>query len=357
MTLPQYLFNVLAVDDREENLELLEAIIEAPDVRVYRASSGEEALSLTESTDFALAILDVQMPGMSGFDLATKLGEQERTRELPLLFLTAVHEPSWQGRGYEVGAVDFLVKPVSPDLLRYRVRALLELRRHRLVTEETLRINELFVGVLAHDLRSPLSAVITGAGLLTQTSDPSTVKIAERIRSSGLRMASLIDQLADLTRIRLGNGLPLTKGDCELRAILDRTVQELAVVHPDRAFRIEPGEPIRGHWDKERLEQVVSNLLGNAVRHGEPSAPIRAHARVEGGQAQLWVTNAGTIPSESLATLFEPFKQGKAGERREGLGLGLYIVEQIVRAHGGDVEVTSENGETTFFVRLPLRVD
>jgi two-component system sensor histidine kinase/response regulator len=346
--------NVLAVDDAEANLELLSEIVAQPGVNVLTATSGEAALELAQKHEFALAILDIQMPGMDGFALAERLREAPKTRNIPLLFLTAGRERAWVFRGFELGAVDFLFKPVEPQLLRYKVSALLELYRQRLQIQESLRVNELFVAVLAHDLRSPLSAVVMGADLLSRSPDSTTSQIATKVRASGRRMGNLIDQLCDLSRARLAGGIPLTRREADLCAIVERSVQEFQMAHPTRTITIEKCGEHKGNWDEERLEQVVANLVGNAIRHGEASSPITVNVSTEGADVVFSVTNAGTIPTDQQSTLFEPFKSiGKPGARREGLGLGLYIVQQIVEAHGGSVTVTSVDGKTTFSVRLP----
>lgn len=354
MKVSQRELKVLAVDDSEANLELLSEIVSQPGVTVITATSGEAALEIAQQHEFALAILDIQMPGMDGFSLAEHLRESPKTNGIPLLFLTAGRERAWAFRGFELGAVDFLFKPVEPQLLRYKVSALLELYRQRVQIQDSLRVNELFVAVLAHDLRSPLSAVVMGADLLSRAPDATTSQIATKIRTSGRRMGNLIDQLCDLSRARLAGGIPLTRREADLCAIVDRSVQEFQLAHPNRTITVKKKGEHKGHWDEERLEQVVANLVGNALRHGEASSAVSVTVSAEEQSVVFSVANAGMIPKEDQGNLFEPFKsKGKPGARREGLGLGLYIVQQIVEAHGGTVDVISEAGKTTFRVKLP----
>jgi signal transduction histidine kinase len=233
-----------------------------------------------------------------------------------------------------------------------RTRALEEL-------EGQLRLNETFVATVGHDLRNPLAAVLSSADLmLARTDDSRHRAVAERIRASGRRMFRMVEQLSDLTRSRLGGGIRLATSDAvDLVALVERVVGELRVAHPDRKFDVAPRGRANGSWDAVRIEQVISNLVGNAVRHGVRSEPIRVD--VDGARDDrvfLMVTNGGEIDAAILPHLFEPFHSSKlVGTPREGLGLGLYIVEQIVSAHQGQIEVLSRRGTTTFSVSLPRR--
>jgi signal transduction histidine kinase len=223
-----------------------------------------------------------------------------------------------------------------------------------------LRLNETFVATVSHDLRTPLTAILTGADLMLARSEDSSPRlVAERIRSSGRRMFRMVDQLSDLTRARLGGGIRLALGEAiDLVAVTERVVGELRVAHSERRIDVVPAGDAHGHWDAARLEQVVSNLVANALRHGVRSEPI--HVRIDGSRTDrvfLGVTNGGEIDASVLPHLFEPFHSSKAiREPREGLGLGLYIVEQIVRAHQGQIEVLTRRGSTTFCVALPRKV-
>jgi PAS domain S-box-containing protein len=231
-----------------------------------------------------------------------------------------------------------------------------ELRRQNEDLLRTVRFSEMFVGILGHDLRNPLSAITTAASLLTRRADSDkVVRPAARILSSAGRMARMIDQLLDFTRIRLGQGLPLSRRENDLAEVCRIAADELDG-DPNRIELHVRGDTV-GSWDGDRLMQLVSNLVGNALAHGAPTAP--AVVTVDGKQPDevtLTVRNAGAIAPEMLSLIFEPFRSGK--DRKEdqssGLGLGLYISQQIVLAHSGSLEVRSKEEEgTCFSVRLP----
>jgi len=228
--------------------------------------------------------------------------------------------------------------------------------------EETIRYNELFAGVLAHDLRNPLGAMMTAAQLVLMRREGENAKNdreskpLSRILSSGQRMTTMIDQLLDFTRARSGGGITIEPHDTNLGDLCAQAVGELEMAHPEwKVERAVLGDP-RGHWDSDRLMQVISNLVANAGQHGTPGAAISL--KLDGSahdEVRVEIHNRGAIPPTLLPHLFDPFR-GTRGRRDQsrGLGLGLFIVREIVRAHGGAVDVSSSEGRgTTFSIRLP----
>ncbi len=234
--------------------------------------------------------------------------------------------------------------------LTARFRAVAEL-------EQTIHYNELFAGVLAHDLRNPLGAIMTAAQLLLmrQEGDGRNARPISRIISSGQRITRMIEQLLDVTRVRVGGGIEIHRGPASLADLCRQAVNELELVHPDRVFDCQFTGNSDGSWDADRLLQVVSNLVANACQHGG-AGPIEI--RVDGlapDAVIMTIANEGVIPSDLAATLFDPFR-GSDRRRTDarGLGLGLYIVQQIVRAHGGAVSVApASDNHTVFTVSLP----
>ena len=356
----------LLVDDRDDNLLSLSALLRREDVELLTARSGAEALDLLLSHEVALALVDVQMPEMDGFELAEIMRGSDRTRHIPIIFITAgEHDRHRVFQGYERGAVDFLHKPVEPHILRNKAEVFFELYRHKhqLAEElnhrtQTLRLNEMFSAVLGHDLRNPLGAIVTcGHVLEYQSKDPAVKQTADRILSSARRMSRMIDDLLDLTRARLAGGIVLKRDPMDLTALVQRVIQEHAAVRPDRRIECAAGGEIFGEWDADRLAQVVSNLVGNALQHGDPSGVVEVRLEPLNDRAvTLVVRNAGQISDEVLANLFDPFRGHQHNmARTEGLGLGLYIVQQIILAHGGTIDVSSSEGVTTFEIHLPRR--
>jgi len=357
----------LLVDDLEENLLALSALLRRDDVEVLTARSGSEALELLLVHDVALALLDVQMPRMDGFELAEFMRGSERTREVPIIFVTAAARDQHRlFKGYESGAVDFLYKPIEPHILENKAEVFFRLYRQKqqLAQQlqeqtETLRLNEMFTAVLGHDLRNPLSAILMAAHMVQHQSEDETVRgTAKRILMSGKRMTRMIDDMLDLARARLAGGIPLKVSHSDLAEPVQRVVREYETAFPQRRVELQQDGDLAGEWDAERLAQVASNLIGNALQHGAADASVEV--RLDGSHPEvvvLSVVNAGTIPPRVLPHLFEPFQGGQREPgQNQGLGLGLYIVQQIVQVHGGSVDVRSGDADRIVFqVKIPRK--
>lgn len=235
-----------------------------------------------------------------------------------------------------------------------RARAEESEREHRRVAE----IRELFIGVLGHDLRNPLAAIQMSAATMLRNGHLTDADsaIAGRIIRSSQRMVRMIAQLLDLTRTRLGAGLPLARVPTDLAELCRNVAEEF-----EFPVRLALDDGLTGTWDPDRLAEVLSNLTGNAIDHATPGTPVDLRAHREGGVAVVEVSNAGApIPPDVLPFLFEPFRQGKLRPHKspkDNLGLGLYIAKQIALAHGGTLEGRSDAGRTTFSLRLPRAAD
>jgi sigma-B regulation protein RsbU (phosphoserine phosphatase) len=214
------------------------------------------------------------------------------------------------------------------------------------------------VGIVSHDLRNPLQAMMMGAhaALLRDDIDPGLAKILARIVSSGERAARMISDLLDFTRARAGGGLPLSRSDMDLHEVARHTVGEVQMSAPNRTLWCEASGDGKGHWDPDRLAQVVTNLVTNALAYSPAGTPVTVRTVGDPRNMVLEVHNLGpAIPADIVPTLFEPFRRGKGGGgNHRSIGLGLYIVKQIAVAHGGAVEVESQpDAGTTFRIRLP----
>jgi len=468
---------LLIVDDIAENLFALAATLKRDDVDILTARSGREALELLIDRPVAVAILDVQMPEMDGFELATLMRGVEKTRHVPIIFVTAGSRDQRRVfEGYEAGAVDFLFKPIDSLVLRSKVDVFvtLEKQRHALRrSEERFRslveatsqavwttagdgsiavdspsfreltgmqlrdwfdggwldtihpedreqvaakwrqaqkeraphevecrirrpdgqytwtqarmapvfddsgelvewvgaiidieerkqaenLREMFVAILSHDLRNPLGAMLMSTQLvLSRVEDEQVRKPLARALSSGKRMSRMIEQLLDLTRVRLGGGIDLAPVVVDLSDVVHQALGEI-VKGKDR-FQVATTGDTTGTWDVDRIFQVVSNLASNAVEHSPAGTPVQV--RIDGGRpdaVELAVHNLGAaVPTELRNVLFEPFRGLKEGRRgaSSGLGLGLFITKQLVLAHEGALTFeTQDDSGTTFFARLP----
>jgi two-component system sensor histidine kinase/response regulator len=351
----------LVVDDTEENLVALEALLRRDGLQILRARSGAAALELLLVHEFALALLDVQMPEMDGFELAELMRGAERTKYVPIIFVTAgVHSPARVFKGYETGAVDFLIKPIEPHVLKSKADVFFELYRQRTQLSHALAMSEMFVGILGHDLRNPLGAIVTGAQVLeSQLTDEAQLRTLRRMTAAGERMTEMIEQLLDLTRARLlgGLGFARARNQLDVGELVSRAVEELRGVDPRREISLGTHGECGITGDADRLLQVFSNLIGNAIQHGTPESPIAVIVEGCPDEIVVSVQNHGAIAPELLPSIFDPFRaRERTSASSRGLGLGLFISQQIALAHGGTVRVESSVEQSTIFtVRLPRR--
>jgi signal transduction histidine kinase len=225
--------------------------------------------------------------------------------------------------------------------------------------EEIDRSKKMFLAILGHDLRSPLSAVIGTSQIILETEkleEPHRALLMRNVRSAQ-RMNQMIGDLLDFVTSRLGEGIPITRGEMDLATAAKNVADEIRAAHPDRPITVQTSGELRGRWDAARINQVLANLLGNAIHHGEPKSEIRLNVRGESSDVVLEVHNHGTpIPESERADLFVPMKKVErngARQASEHLGLGLYIVDRIVAAHKGRIDVESNDQGTRFTVRLP----
>jgi signal transduction histidine kinase len=388
---------ILIVDDLPENLLALEALIRRDQRIIFQASRGEDALNLLLEHDFALAILDVQMPGMNGFELAEIMRSTEKTRHVPIVFVTAAgKESNYAFKGYETGAVDFLYKPLDIEAVKSKVNVFVELYLQRNETrrqvqaleksrqEQEMLVQELqatqaelqnavrmrddFMSMVAHELRTPLNTLYLEAQLRKMQLDRGNTaffdtaylqKMVARDKLQVQNMVRLIDDMLDVTRLR-NNRLSIRPSEVDLPALLERVVGNLANQAASSGCNItlHAGQPLTGRWDEFRIEQVVINLLTNALRYGE-GKPVEVRMTPLPGGVRIDVRDQGRGISEAdQQRIFGQFERAVAreGDKTGGLGLGLYITHQLVQAHGGSIEVESQPGEgSVFTVRLPLQ--
>ncbi|GAO01874.1 ATP-binding protein [Anaeromyxobacter sp. PSR-1] len=233
----------------------------------------------------------------------------------------------------------------------------------RMRDEQRLRqardFEQQLIGIVSHDLRNPLNAILLGTSSLLAREDLSDRNVASiaRIRSAAERAARLIRDLLDLTRARLGAGIPIQPRPTQLRQVAQQVVDELEPSYPDRPISVEASGDTHGHWDPDRIAQVIGNLVTNALKYGARGTPVTVRVAAEDGEVWLSVHNLGVpIPAEIIPTLFEPGGRAAPDPTGRSVGLGLFIVDRIADAHGGRVEVRSDEEDgTTFTVRLPRR--
>ena len=385
---------LLIVDDLPENLLALEALIKREDRQVYKALSADEALSLLLQHEFAMAILDVQMPGMNGFELAELMRGTEKTKNIPIVFVSAAgRELDYAFKGYESGAVDFLHKPLDTHAVKSKVNVFVDLYRQSKAMkqqvealeqsrreqeallkqlqatqnelEQAVRMRDDFMSIVAHEVRTPLNGLILETQLrkmhlARDTASAFTLDkmhaMVERDERQIKSLIRLIEDMLDISRIRTGK-LSIRPSRVDLvqlvRGLLENFAPQVEAAESSIALNAE--DSVLGQWDEFRIEQVISNLLTNALRYGAKS-PIEVRVYSAGGQARVEVRDHGIgISEENQARIFQQFERVSVNHAVAGLGLGLFISEQIVTAHGGTIEVESRIGEGALFrVCLPL---
>ena len=396
MNTPHETVNILIVDDEPRNLSVLESILDEPSYRLVRANTGDEALLALMADEFALLVLDVQMPGMTGFELAQIIKERKKTARIPIIFLTAYYnEDQHILEGYGSGAVDYLHKPVNPAVLRSKVSVFAELHRKgralelanrslsdlnatldQRVTERTQALQDSeaklrdanrrkdeFLATLAHELRNPLAPVRNAIHFL-KLRGPATQDVqwaSDVIDRQVTLMGRLIDDLMDVSRINKGR-IELRREPVPLDAVLADAVEtiqpqidgaghKLVVMHTPAKLVV--------HGDRARLAQVFMNLLSNAAKYTDPGGQIELRVVSESGQAAISIRDNGIgIQPHRLEDVFEMFSQEEPAlsRARGGLGIGLSLTRKLVQLHGGTVHASSEGpGKGSLFtVRLPV---
>jgi len=359
--------SVLMVDDRPENLLALEAILKPLAVRLVKARSGEEALLHLLRETFAVILLDVQMPRLDGLQTAELIKQREQTRHIPIIFITALsRETAYIFKGYAHGAVDYLLKPIDPEILRAKVRVFCDLfvRGEKIRRQATdSESKDVFLASVIHELQTPLAAAKAQAQLaLHQLSDRQEVGTARALRivSRNIdRLTRLVSDLLDMNRLENGK-LELHPEEFDLASLLEEVRARMQVLGERHSIRLQAPERLPIVADRDRVDQVIANLLANAIRYSPEGGPIEIKAERMSEAVQITVSDRGLgVPKEHQQLIFERF--GRAhGHSFAGLGLGLTISKSIVERHGGKiwVESTGKPGDgSTFHVELPSRPD
>jgi signal transduction histidine kinase len=446
---PEHPVNILLVDDRLENLLALEAILGPLGHNLVKAHSGTDALKCLLTQDFAVILLDVQMPGMDGFETAELIRGRARSQDTPIIFLTAVNTSEMHVfRGYALGAVDYLLKPIVPEILISKVSVFVDLfvktekirrqaaelestvreleiqiaerkrseqalrqardelelrvqertanlaatnealrneigerkraeeeRAHMLIREQRARaeaeaavkLRDQFLSIASHELKTPLTSLFGYVQLIQRRFERSggaehqNTRLLEVVVEQASRLNRLIEALLDISRIRTGQ-LTITRKPLDLNTLVCRVADEVKPVmdqHPLTCESID--EPLVVSGDELRLEQVLHNLIQNAIKYSPDGGTIIIKAERRDQHGAVSVVDEGIgIPPEALPNLFQRFYRADNADARNisGMGVGLYVVKEIIGMHGGTVEVTSiEGAGSTFTFLLPLHND
>src|SRR5512140_965156 len=392
--------DILVVDDYQTNLIAIESALAPLGRKLIFAHSGVEALGRLLDQDFALILLDVEMPGMDGFETAKLVRGRERNRATPIIFITGL---SWENdavlRGYELGAFDFLMKPIRPEVLRAKATVFVQLQertielavkadelrqaqaraherelqsqRRRFEAEvmerqmqqlaDADRRKDEFLAILAHELRNPLQPLQTAVEVLEHDPDkPVPLRIRKIVQRQVQHITRLVDDLLDVARFTAGK-LELRREFVDLDAIVNEAVAACRTAINARGHRLEitaHDAPAFVSGDPLRLVQCVCNLLNNAAKYTEPGGLLLVDWGTQDHEAFLRVTDNGRgIPADLLPRIFDMFVQERVTpDGAGGLGLGLGLVRRLVELHGGVVQAASggKGMGATFEIRLPL---
>src|SRR5215510_12518026 len=401
--------NILLVDDNLANLLSLETVLQAPDRNLVRAFSGGEALRYLLNKDAAVILLDVRMPNMDGLETAALIRGRERTRDVPIIFLTA-YDSAGKSRviqGYALGAVDYITKPIDPDALKSKVAVFVELfrkteqikqlyadlQRHAAALEQEIadrkraekqraesllraqaaqakaeeanRLKDEFVATVSHELRAPLTAMLGWVSLIRgeRLDKECQERALETVERNVRTQKKLVDDLLDVSSIVTGN-FSLDIKPADFFSVVESAIESVRPEAEAKGVRLQKDLDPSAHMfllDPNRLQQVIWNLVQNAVKFTPAGGAVEVRLRYLNGRAEIEVIDTGVgIAPEFLPFVFDRFRQanGSITRKHGGLGLGLAIVQSLVEMHGGTIGVESpgEGQGATFRITLPLPI-
>jgi signal transduction histidine kinase len=357
---------VLLVDDKQENLFALESMLEGVGRCFHAAQSGNDALKIAYKENISLILMDVQMPEMDGFETARLLKINEKTKKIPIIFVTAINKDSRHLlQGLQEGGVDYLFKPLDIEIVRAKVDVMLKLQRQQKELEEMNarleKINEeknRLLGVAAHDLRNPANNIIMMTDIVMEMSEgqisSDTLEFLTMMRTTAEHMLSVVNNILDVSRIESGN-LPVNRKNTDIGKLIENSVRLNSFSARKKDINLHfnsTEEKIELEIDPALIEQVLTNLLSNAIKFSHMNTNVEVSLSKAGEKVLISVKDQGQgIPEKELYRLFKFFSrtsvQGTNGEMSTGLGLA--ISKKIIEAHGGNISVDSRPGIGSIF--------
>jgi two-component system sensor histidine kinase/response regulator len=371
---------ILIVDDSPENIFTLKTLLELHAFPTDSASGGEEALRKTLKNSYALIILDVQMPGMDGFEVAEALSGNSATKDIPIIFLSAINvEKKYITKGYSSGGIDYVTKPIDPDILLLRVKTFYRLyEQNRILNEmqdslkkeiefrkvaqleaqDASRRKDEFMSIASHELKTPLASMKAYVQLLGRSigKDEKVKGYVDRTLAQINKLNSLIVDLLDTSRIENGK-LKFNESLFNFSKLLKESVEIIGQTYPDYNIHVYGESNALVLGDEMRLEQVILNYMTNAIKYSPDRRELEIYSSLENNFLVVAVKDYGIgIPKENQADVFRKFYRAEGVAKRfQGLGIGLYICFEIIRRHNGKCWLESEPGKgSTFYFSLPI---
>ena len=364
-------FKILIVDDVVSNVLLLKILLTNEKFQVCTANNGQTAIEQTRKEMPDLILLDVMMPDMNGFEVATILKKDDATKEIPIIFLTALNTPQDLVHGFKVGASDFLTKPFNKEELVMRVMQQISLvAAKRIIVKQnnelraTLSNRDKMYSVIAHDLRSPMASIRMVLNLVVASTSPETVgpelfELLDKANKESEEVHDLLDNLLKWTKSQTGR-LSVVLQDLDLNDIIPGVVEIFEMIASTKQIKLDlqkTSEPLIVNADNDMLKTVVRNFLSNAIKFSPENSSIEIIMSKEGDFAKVSVRDHGVgIAANRLGSIFHKGETtyGTVGE--EGSGLGLQLCQDFARKNGGDCTVESVEGQgSTFSVLIPLK--
>jgi two-component system, sensor histidine kinase and response regulator len=371
---------ILIVDDSPGNIFTLKTLLELNAFPTDSAASGEEALRKTLKKSYALIILDVQMPGMDGFEVAETLSGNSATKDIPIIFLSAVNtEKKYITKGYSSGGIDYVTKPIDPEILLLRVKTFYRLyEQNRMLNEvqdslkreiefrkaaqqeaqAASKRKDEFMSIASHELKTPLASMKAYVQLLERSlvKDDKVKTYVDRTLVQINKLNNLIVDLLDTSRIENGK-MKFNQSLFNFGKLLKESVEMISQTYPDYQIKVNGENNVIVMGDELRLEQVILNYMTNAVKYSPDLKKVEIYTSIEKNDLVVAVRDFGIgIPKENQADVFRKFYRVEgAAQRFQGLGVGLYICSEIIERHHGKCWLESEPGNgSTFYFSLPV---
>jgi len=371
---------ILIVDDSPENIFALKSLLELHSFPTDSASNGEEALKKTLKNSYALIILDVEMPGMDGFEVAESLSGNSATKDIPIIFLSSISlDKKYITKEYSSCGIDYMTKPFDPDILLLRVKTfcrLYEQNRRLNEMQDSLRMEiefrkaaqqeaqaaskrkDEFISIASHELKTPLASMKAYVQLLDRSigNDERLKVYLDRTLAQIHKINSLIVDLLDTSRIENGK-LKFNESLFNFHKVLKESVDMISQIYPDYKIRVTGDGNVLVNGDQTRLEQVMLNYMTNAVKYSPDARELEVHSFVKDDFLTVAVKDFGVgIPKDSQADVFRKYyRVDRTAERFQGLGVGLYICYEIITRHNGKCWLESEEGKgSTFYFSVPV---